>query len=489
MTATATKPNLILITSDELRWDCLGCHSDGAVQTPNLDRLAARSVNFSQHFSNYPKCVPARISLMTGRYPHTDGYRTIYQHMRPGQDNLLKILREQGYQTALFGKNHCWDESDLAADIDCHADTPGYRELLDPLRTQPMPVDREGEYTGWDYIATDSRHAPDAVFVEQSLKFLRERDLARPCYLHLNMESPHPWYGVGEPWYSQYPRDNLPAWPRDLPEGVGVTWQSQRDARTPGLGEPLAAVSREIQATYYGMISELDARLGKLLDFLEAEGYFENSVIVFWSDHGDFAGQYGLTEKWDTIFSDCLMKVPFFLSAPGLPVGTVVDQLSDHSDIAPTLIELLNLRELPGMHGQSLLPLVVGDAASGAAYRPRTAVFAEGGHERGMRQRFNFKPHVHLDGTLASPSAKQDAYQRFPDSMARARMIRSKTHKLVIRETGENEFYCMDGDPFELENRYRDPSLASIRADLLEQLAVWCLQTDPDTPYQPYVGA
>lgn len=104
------RKNLIFITSDEMRGDAPGFMGNPDCRTPSLDRLAGRGVTFTNHFCVHAKCVPSRISMMTGRYPHTDGFRTINQHLPPEEPNLLRVLKEHGYETAVFGHNHVWED-------------------------------------------------------------------------------------------------------------------------------------------------------------------------------------------------------------------------------------------------------------------------------------------------------------------------------------------------------------------------------------------
>src|SRR3989339_1101898 len=102
--------NLILITSDEMRGDCPGFQGNPDCRTPCLDTFAKDGVIFTNHFAVHGKCVPSRISIATGRYPHTDGFRTITQHLPPDQPDLLKLLKTNGYETAVFGHNHVWED-------------------------------------------------------------------------------------------------------------------------------------------------------------------------------------------------------------------------------------------------------------------------------------------------------------------------------------------------------------------------------------------
>lgn len=487
--------NVILLVPDEMRGDCLGANAlNRDIRTPHMDALAARGVLFARHFTTFPKCVPARIAMMTGRYCHTDGYRTIHQHLPFGTPDVLSSLRARGWQAALFGHNHCWENlfeathkpPELAPGqqglaIDHHSWTTAFRPIYArhkaadhasaPERWTPLALE-----DGYDYAGCVRKNWADEAYAEQAIEYLtRVRDKGRPFFLQVNFGAPHPRYGVEEPYFSMYDRDTLDAWPHDLPAGAPLPFLKQREIRM-GRDAPDRAL-REIQAVYMAMISKVDAQIGRVVEAIERERLWDDTLVLLASDHGDFAGQYGLPEKWDTVFPDCLVHVPCALVAPGLPRGARVDSLTEHVDIAPTLCEMLGLDPLPGLHGESLLPTLAGQ-------RRKAAVFADGGHEDEMLRRFDYP--VVVNGER---KGKQDVYHQCPDTMARARMIRTDRHKMVIRLRGGNELYDLREDRWELVNRWGDPALAPVVLDFQQQLLEWCLRTDTDRPHQERVGA
>lgn len=482
--------NLIILSCDELRGDCTGYSGNPDVRTPHLDRLAARSTNLANHFSAHGKCVPSRISLITGRYPHTDGFRTITGHLPDDQPNLFKHLRELNYETALLGHPHItdgfWGDNSVASGTThYHSYTNGIMSALlqnerpvPPATPQSRPfveigdgpenrygTRRCGALTGF----CDENRADQAIHYLETV-----RDRSKPFFLQLNFGAPHPKYCIEEPYHSMYDPNRLQAWPHDLTANAPLWMRANREIRTGMHTAPDAF--REIQATYYGMITKVDTILGRVLDSLDRQNLWEDSVVLFWSDHGDFAGQYGLYEKWDTALNDCILHTPQLIAAPGLPRGHRVESLTETVDLAPTVLKLLELPPLPGMHGCDLRPVIEGRTS-------KTAVFADGGHEEEMRRRFAANPTTDLN------NGKQLTYYRYPESMARARMIRTDTHKLIVRESGDHEFYDMRQDPWELHNRYgqagHEATIQSLQLRLLE----WCLRTDPDKPYQDFFGA
>jgi choline-sulfatase len=301
--------------------------------------------------------------------------------------------------------------------------------------------------------------------------------------MQLNVSRPHPVYAVEEPYFSMYDRAGIRAWPHELPQGAPLHMRRMREVRTAaGPGE---AAFREIQAVYYGMITKVDVLLGRLFDAIGEQGLFEDTVVIFTADHGDFAGQHGLVEKWDTCMSDCILHVPMVLRAPGLPSGARVDALTQHVDVPSTVLELLGAAPDWGVHGRSMLPAIEGRTV-------RDAVFADGGHEEDMRGRFSFgEPE---GGGPARPlDGKQLTYRDSPETMARTKMVRTGRWKLVVRTAGGNELYDMQADPSELVNLWgkqaEDAELARVVADLQLRMIEWCLETDTDRPRQEKVGA
>ena len=491
------KKNLIILSSDEMRGDCPGFMGNPDCRTPHLDRFAQKSVVFEKHFSVHGKCVPSRVSLATGRYSHSDGLRSVAEEnlMPAGTPNLLRSLRHAGYETAVFGINHVWqdlfgDNSKGSGCTDYHSFTTGYFDHLANRKWKypapgpgSLPVIHNPDASSLTpELRTESIPFSDDSRTEQAVHYLRKvRDRTRPFYMHLNLSAPHPEYGVEEPYFSMYKREKICAFPHALPENAPLPLRRQREIRT----GPKATETdfRQIQAVYYGMITKVDALLGSVLETIESEGLLENSVILFWVDHGDFAGQYGLIEKWDSCLNDCLLHVPLILSAPGLSPGKRINSLTETTDLAPTLLELLEVQPDWNPHGSSLLPVIRGE-------HRKEAVFADGGHETAMRKRVAPTKHRTGDKPGCYPHhGKQETYSQYPETMARAKMVRTEKWKLVIRETGGNELYDIQSDPHEMINLWGTSDLAPVVMDLQQRLIEWSLRTDPDLPHIKSVGA
>jgi len=496
------RPNLIVISSDELRGDTPGFTGNPDCKTPHLDRLAGRSVVFTNHFTVHGKCLPSRIAMMTGRYCHTDGFRAIHNTnlLDPGTPNLLSFLKSHGYETAYLGHNHVFRNLHTGknakgeSESDYHSFTEGaLAECLKkshPVQqpdAQSVPESRSAEAVNFQTIR---RTEPLTGFcddnrADQAVHYLRTvRDRSRPFYLHLNFSAPHPDYAVEEPYFSMYDRDAIVPFEHGMPTGAPLWLQRGRAVRT---GRATEAHFRHVQAVYYGMVTKLDTLIGRVLAEIDTQDLWRDTMVMFWVDHGDFAGQYGQPEKWDTAMNDCLMHVPQTLCAPGLPCGQRVASLTGHTDLCPTILDLFGLAPGPEwmIHGESLLPLIRG--APG-----RDCVFADGGHEAAMRARFN-TPVAQFNAATQreepTTQGKQATYSCYPETMARVKMVRTANWKLCVRETGDHELYDLRIDPNEMRNLWGRAEHRDVVLDLQMKLLQWNLRTDTDRPYQDKVGA
>lgn len=291
---------------------------------------------------------------------------------------------------------------------------------------------------------------------------------------------PHPPYQIEEPYFSMYNREEITPWPHELPANAPLNMQMMKKYRTEDEISDIAC--KEIQAVYYGMISKVDNMCGRLFKVIEDEELMENSIIIFWVDHGDFAGQYGLVEKWDTSMNDCILHVPQILYAPGLPQGKRISSLTEHVDIAPTILDILDIEQDWGIHGKSLLPVIDG-------IFEKDAVYADGGHEDEMHTRFSYDKKIPDDDKNKPLNAKQVTYRENPDSMARTSMVRTNEWKMVIRLRGGNELYNMVKDPYEMNNLWGDSTYNAVIMELQQKMIEWNLRTYTDRPRQEFVGA
>ena len=212
---------------------------------------------------------------------------------------------------------------------------------------------------------------------------------------------------------------------------------------------------------------------------MEEKGLFENTVLIVSSDHGDWAGDYGLVEKWPSDYSDTLTRVPLLVKAPGNKAGHVVEGPVEMFDLMPSVLELAGLSTTHTHFARSFVPQLHGEAED-----KNRLVFAEGGYE-------TQEPHV-FEGrwNLWNKNPEQDSIylpkgklqQEIPESVCRTTMIRSLNHKLIRRTAGQDELYDLENDPRELENLIDDPGMQETKSDLERAMLDWYMRTSDTVP-------
>lgn len=248
------------------------------------------------------------------------------------------------------------------------------------------------------------------------------------------------------------------------------------------LGDTDEKVFKKIHAVYLGMVSYADMLLGRILDALERTGLAENTTVSASSDHGDWAGDWGLVEKWPNAFDDDLTRVPLIVRRPGCPGGHRVAELTQTFDIFPTVCEWEGLPLRHDQFGVSLSRQV-----GGAAGDPERVVWCEGGYDAREPQCFEGTAGFAMfnrPGNIYYPKMAQQQEQ--PESVCRGVMMRTPEYKLVIRTNGDNELYDMVKDPQELENRYHWDEYAELTAQLERQMLVWLIGSSDVVPWEPH---
>lgn len=467
-------PNLIIFMPDEMRADTVGHLGNRCSLTPRMDALAATdAVSFSAAFCQNPVCVPSRISMFTGLYPHVRGHRTMHHLLHEDEPHLFDGLHDAGYQVWWSGKNDLMVQQSVERSIDIrhqvepNPDAPPVARAVHP---QLWPTVGEPGY--WSHY---SGRLPDAYEdnddrrrVEAAVAFLRSRTDDRPFCILLTLSTPHVPYAVNEPWFSMVDRDSVPSpLPRDRPEdGKPVTLARLRERQ--GLEGWTEEQFRELRATYYGMVARTDDLLGSLVDGLIEQDLYDDTTLVVTSDHGDFAGDFGLPEKAQNVLDDSLTRVPLIIKpAVGTPiVPGVSDALVELIDITATIEDLCGLGRTYTHFGRSVVPLFTDRAAD-----HRDAVIAEGGRlaeeDQAKELPSNADPSGHYHPKIMLQRGDDQAH-------GKAIMYRTRQHKYVHRIAEPDELYDLSDDPHEQHNRIDDPALATrlaeLRAALLDRL-------------------
>ncbi|MHB8647295.1 MAG: sulfatase-like hydrolase/transferase, partial [Thermomicrobiales bacterium] len=285
-------------------------------------------------------------------------------------------------------------------------------------------------------------------------------------------------YWAPPPWQTLFdPADVPPLRPTDLsgkPDFHALIRQSRR------LDQLDESVMRQINAVYLGMIGVTDMLLGQLLDALDDTGLADETAVFCFSDHGDWAGDYGLVEKWPSALDDTLTRVPFIARVPGMVREHVVEEPIELFDFMATVLELADIPPRHTHFARSLVPQLRGEAGD-----PERIVFAEGGYDPHEPHCFEGRPGFSPLG--ADPRGiyypKGLLQQDHPESVCRAVMIRTATHKLIYRQRGVCELYDLETDPRELCNIYGTSAIGRVQHALEHRLLEWYLRTSDLTPW------
>ncbi|MES2464743.1 MAG: sulfatase-like hydrolase/transferase [Armatimonadota bacterium] len=471
--------NFILFNPDEMRAESLGCYGHPVAPTPNIDALAAEGTRFDQCHVQHPVCTPSRCSFMTGWYPHVRGHRTLWHPLQPEEPNLLRYFKQAGYEVLWGGKNDLLSPGSFADSVtDYRLGARSTRALRPTMGGRnPFPPDDPRYYSFlYESEAETIEQLGDFAQVDGAIEFLKTRP-QNPFMLYLPISFPHcPYFAPGR-WQDLIDPNDLPPLRPVIETGKPDFHRLIRETRR--LSELDDVFFRKLNAVYLGMIGIVDELLGQLLRALDESGLAEDTTVLFFSDHGDWAGDYGLVEKWPSALDDTLTRVPMIVRAPGGKAGHVVREVTELLDLTPTV---LDIAEIPLKHtqfGRSLVPQI-----SGAPGDPTRAAFAEGGYALHEPNCFEGRPDT--DQGLRDPShiyhPKGKLQQDVPLSVCRSVMVRTQTHKLIHRPDGVSELYDLTSDPQELHNNHGSADYASVQSALEKRLLDWYIQTADVTP-------
>ena len=497
---SSSRPDIIIFNPDQWRGDALGHLGHPAVQTPVIDELVATdAVSFRNAFVQATVCTPSRCSFMTGWYPHVRGHRTMHHMLNPNHNepNLLKILRENGYFVWWGGKNDLVP-GQLEYGEHCDFKFRPTRADFERWGVQPFEGNHGGDLAWRGDPDGDNfysffkgklqREDGEEVFdgdwamLYGAIDFLKEYSGDQPICLFLPLGYPHPPYCVEEPWYSATNREVIP------PRHIYETW-TDKPAILKGIrdGQGLTGWSenrwRELRATYYGMCSRVDHQFGLLLSALKDAGRYDDAAVFLFSAHGDFTGDYGLVEKTQNTFQDCLAKVPFICKPPnGSGIGPGIrDELMELVDFAATVYDLTSTECGYWHFGRSLLPLL-----TGAEQSHRDAVFTEGGrllNEAQASERESVSSNSSLG--LYSPRITLQLEESSKLKHTKATMCRTHDFKYVRRAYESDEFYDLRRDPGETVNEVNNPQYAEKVLEHRELMLTWYMKTCDVVPLDP----
>ncbi|MFW5474933.1 sulfatase-like hydrolase/transferase [Knoellia sp. CPCC 206450] len=455
-----TAPNVLMLCTDQQRFDALGAAGNPHIHTPNLDRLADEGVLFESCYVQNPVCSPSRASLMTGRYVPNHGLHANGVDLDPGTELFTRRLADSGYDCGLVGKLHLASchGGRLEPRVDdgfrvfrwAHDPYPGssenaYHRWLrashPELHDAAMRGD-EGDPT-WDTMPTEAHYS--RWIGDETIDFLTtSRHKDKPFFFVANFFDPHHGFGAPQEYVDLYDPASLPR---------PVTTEDELSSKPPifedaskksyagharGFVEYTEDELQEVRAAYYAMVTLVDAEVGRILDALDAEGLADDTIVVFTSDHGEMLGDHRLMLKGPFMY-DCAVRVPLIIRWPGHVQPGRRTELVQWVDLAPTFLDAAGVEAPSTFQGASLLPLLGGDADGWRDWA--LCQYRDSGH--------SYDPPVHVT-MLRHDHWKLVVHHGSPAS-ARAR-------------TGE--LYDLDADPQELTNLWADADHAGTRADL-----------------------
>ena len=456
MDRSVSRPNILLIVTDQQRGDCLGLAGHPVLQTPNMDYIGGAGTNFRRGYSEVPSCIPARHVLMSGQAPDVSGmvgfyYRSEASPWRPAA-TLPGELRRAGYETRLIGKLHLqpqrrrwgFDAMELADGVGGQNN-----DYVDWLRER-VPDDQlqAAHGTGANSWVGRPSHLPEhlsysAWVVTRALEYLEKRDPSTPFFLNLSFFPPHPPLAPSRDFFERYAALDLPEpvigdWVEPVPPGASRGLDPVGGQQRLNL-DPLTM--HYCRAAYYGLINEIDSQLGRLFNAMRGS-LLANTYVIFVSDHGEMLGDHHRFAKTEPF--EASARIPFMAMAPQpgrsrtnaeFPSGLSCDAPVGLQDVMPTLLDVAGVPIPPGVTGRSLVPFMRGEQPDW-----RDALHGE---HCGYRSYDN--------GT---------------------HWLVSRTHKYIwYSQTGRELLFDLVDDPKELHDRSGEEDLEPWRRRMIEALA------------------
>ena len=516
MTTASNRPNILFILTDQQRQDSLACYGNEWIETPNLNSVADRSFVFENAYVTQPVCTPSRASIMTGLYPHAVG---LHRNNIPLPEDCPTIAERisEDYYSAYFGKWHLGDDmiqqhgfDEWISIEDSHRARSTKREYRnveadynDHLRRHGVEPPGPGRsYENWSATAGLTEEQTQAYFLgDSAADFIRNHpDSAcgdQPFMLYVSFFEPHPPY-TG-PLNDLYDPEDVSVGPAFLkrPDDGSLLNRLRADYYMAGNLNPLGIDDyhdltgevgwRKLRAQYFANVTLVDRQVGKMLDALRATGQFDNTIIVFTSEHGEMAGDHGMLEK-RSMYEEA-SRVPLFIRVPGsTPDAAKECQRIPGSvslvDLVPTLLELSGTpsdspswqarQQSRSRLGDGFAPNAVNDTSTRWQMQGKSLAPVLSG-ESDLSQNDVFVQWNGMgDRNLGTPEINRMV------SMHWRTVITPDRWKLNLCPADQCELYDLNNDPHEMTNLYDDPSQRDRIRDMAARVRIWQSATGDD---------
>lgn len=450
------QPNIIFIMSDDHAAHAMSCYGSKINETPNLDRIAEEGMRLDNCFCTNSICAPSRASILTGLYNHKNGVKTLGDKFDSRQTTIQKMLKENGYQTALIGKWHLGhgDNHD-PADFDYWSIFPGQGDYHNPAMFE-MGVEK-----------IVSGYATEIV-TDLSIDWIKNREKEKPFMLMCHHKAPHRPWEPDEKYLSLY-EDVLIPEPEsfhDDYEGKAeaakeATMRIDRDLtlRDVKVDPPKGLSQAELKSWYFQRyikdylrcVASIDDNVGRILDYLEEEGLTENTIIVYTSDQGFFLGDHGWYDK--RFMYEESLRMPFVIRYPrAIKKGSVSKDFALNVDFAETFLDYAGIEIPDFMQGRSLRPILEGETPEDW----QTSMY------------YRYWEHLSIEHRVGAHygirTHKYKLIYYYGEALGSADAINES-------RTPEWELFDLEKDPYEMNNVYHDPDYLDIVEELKQELA------------------
>ena len=465
------KPNIILIMTDQQRYDTIASLGASYVETPNIDRLVKTGVQFSKCFITGASCVPSRASVFTGLYPHSSG---VLKNGDKWSKGWIAQLRSAGYHTVNIGKMHTvpydekagFDERFIVENKDRYLDGRWFFDEWDKalashgfVKPQRELYRKRADYK--ERLGAFQWDLPPALHSDNFVGgmanwWLNTKPVKKPLFLQIGFPGPHPPYDPTPDILAKYLKKTdipMPVIGQDelenLPPPLKVKRNHDAEVDHDSILWPLDANENQIKymrAHYMANVEMIDLQIGKIMDTLQTKGYLDNAIVIFTTDHGDCLGDHGLTQKW-SMYEE-VVHVPLIINSQShFKGGRTIDAMVQLHDLAPTILEWAGVEQAYSMEAHSLNQALLGDEFLGREY-----VFCEQAGDHNLT------------------------------GCEFVTMIRSKDIKLVhFKGETYGQLFDLRVDPHEHKNLWDDVSYSSIKSQLSDVLLNWLIESNYKT--------